>query len=70
MALNLKREQTPKAWLLRALIGPAQIIDGLCSLVTVGTYAPGLGLATARALAMARFAATRQVVYPVPVVRR
>jgi hypothetical protein len=54
MALNLKGEHTAKAWLFRALLGPAQIIDGVFALATIGTVAPGLALRAARALSRSR----------------
>lgn len=56
---NRKPEPSAKAWLLRALMGPAQIIDGVLSTVTVGTVSIGAALEVSRRLAQARIAAIR-----------
>jgi len=54
MRLNTKKEPNAKALGLRILIGPASIIDGVVSLITIGFVSTSLTLATARALALAR----------------
>ncbi len=56
MRLNLKAEQTLSAWLWRAALGPATVIDGVLSSITLGTLHVGLGLESARRLSTARFA--------------
>lgn len=52
--LNLRKEPNVKAWLWRGLVGPASILDGIVSTVTVGTVSTGLALATSKALALSR----------------
>lgn len=54
MKLNSNPEKTAGAWLLRALMGPAQIADGIVSTLTVGSLGFGFALKTARALASKR----------------
>jgi hypothetical protein len=57
--VNLKPEPSAKAWFLRALMGPAQIIDGVLSTVTFGTVSIGAALEVSRRLARARIVAIR-----------
>lgn len=56
MQINRKIEQTPEAWFWRALLGPAMLLDGLMSTLTVGTVSLGSSLRVSRRLAMSRFA--------------
>ena len=55
MRVNSKVEATVEAWFWRALLGPAFILDGLLSTLTVGTLSVGAALEVSRRLAMARF---------------
>ncbi len=59
MHINSKIEKTPKAWALRALFGPALIVDGVVALFTFSTISLGLSLKCARALAKSRLESTR-----------
>lgn len=55
MKVNCKIEQTASAWMWRALLGPAMMIDGLLSTLTLGTLSMGTSLKISRRLAIARF---------------
>jgi|688.fasta_scaffold2571403_2 hypothetical protein len=55
MRVNRKNEQTAKAWAWRCLMGPAMLLDGLLSTLTIGTVSVGASLEVSRRLAMARF---------------
>lgn len=59
MRLNRKREQTARAWIWRALWGPALLVDGICSTLTVGTLNAGAALEVSRRLAMARISSIK-----------
>ncbi len=54
MRLNMKKEPNAKAWMLRAMIGPASLLDGVVATVTFGFVSTEFTLATARALALTR----------------
>ena len=54
MRLNMKKEPNAKAWMLRAMIGPASLLDGVIATVTLGFVSTEFTLATARALALVR----------------
>lgn len=54
MKLNKHREKTMKAWTLRALIGPAHIVDGIFSTVSIGFISAGCALFVSRHLAKTR----------------
>ena len=54
--LNTKLEPNAASWLLRGLLGPAQLVDGAVATVTLGTVNLGLALAAARRLARERMA--------------
>lgn len=56
MNVNRKIEQTAAAWAWRALLGPAMLLDGLLSTLTLGTLSAGFALEVSRRLARARFA--------------
>lgn len=56
MNVNRKTEQTAAAWAWRALLGPAMLLDGLLSTLTIGTLSAGTALKVSRRLAMARYA--------------
>jgi hypothetical protein len=56
MNVNRKIEQTAEAWAWRALLGPAMLLDGALSTLTLGTLSVGAALEVSRRLAMARFA--------------
>ena len=56
MNVNRNIEQTSAAWAWRALLGPAMLLDGLLSTLTIGTVSVGAALEVSRRLAMARFA--------------
>ncbi len=53
--INKNHEKTAKAWAWRALIGPANILDGIAQTVSLGYIAPGLCMRVCRHLMMARF---------------
>lgn len=55
MNVNRKAEQTAAAWAWRALLGPAMLLDGLLSTLTLGTLSVGAALGVSRRLTMARF---------------
>jgi hypothetical protein len=57
MRVNLKIEETVKAWAWRCLLGPAMLLDGFLSTLTLGTVSVGAALEVSRRLAMARFEA-------------
>lgn len=52
-----KREPNVKAWMLRLLLGPASIADGVVETLTFGFYGIGTKLHVARRLADIRFLA-------------
>lgn len=54
MKFNANSEKSPAAWGWRALLGPAMVVDGLLSSLTVGTVSLGASLAVSRRLALAR----------------
>ena len=56
MNVNRKIEQTAEAWAWRALLGPAMLLDGALSTLTLGTLSVGATLGVSRRLARARFA--------------
>ena len=56
MKVNRKIEHTAAAWAWRALFGPAMLLDGFLSTLTLGTLSMGAALEVSRRLAMARFA--------------
>lgn len=57
MNINRKIEQTATAWAWRVLLGPAMLLDGALSTLTLGTLSLGAALKVSRRLAMTRFAA-------------
>ena len=57
MNVNRKIEQSAAAWAWRALLGPAMLLDGLLSTLTLGTLSVGAALEVSRRLAMARLLA-------------
>ena len=60
MTMHRKIEQTVEAWAWRALLGPAMLLDGLLSTLTLGTLSVGAALEVSRRLAVARFAGMKE----------
>jgi hypothetical protein len=60
ITVNRKLEKSAKSWAWRSLLGPAMIIDGICSALTVGTVSLGMSLEVARKLAKERFVLTQK----------
>lgn len=54
MKLNKHREKSVMAWVLRALVGPAAIVDGVVATLSIGSLSTGCALAVARKLALVR----------------
>jgi hypothetical protein len=54
MRINLKHEKSLSAWVLRLLIGPAMVVDGLFHIASAGFLVSGLQLEVARLLAKIR----------------
>ena len=64
MRVNRKFEQTAAAWAWRGLLGPALMLDGLLSMLTIGTLSIGAALEVSRRLTKARIRGIRQVAAP------
>lgn len=60
MRFNRKPETTFKAWVFRALLGPAMLLDGILATITIGTLSFAFTLSIARSLSNARY---KQVKY-------
>lgn len=54
MKLNKHIEKSVMAWVLRALVGPAAIVDGVVATLSIGSLSTGCALAVARKLALVR----------------
>ena len=54
MRLNLKKEKSIRGWLLRSLVGPAYIIDGIVNTFTLSSVNSGCALNITKKLAMVR----------------
>ena len=55
MKLILKPENNAKSWLCRAMIGPATVIDGIVSTITLSTFNFGLKYKMSQKLAKSRY---------------
>ena len=60
MRINRKTEQTARAWAWRCLLGPAMLLDGLVSTLTLGTLSVGAALEVSRRLSIARFESIKE----------
>lgn len=60
MNINTKNEPSVEAWLFRSMLGPAMILDGIVTTITLGCVNLIASLWTARKLTAARIAATRK----------
>jgi hypothetical protein len=66
MRVNKRIETSAAAWMWRALLGPAMLVDGVIATLSVGTVSVAAALGVSRRLAVARFDALKAKVVSTP----